>query len=156
MKGHEKILETLNELLKEELTAIVQYVVHAEMCADWGYGRLHEAVEKRSRQEMKHAESLIERIIFLEGTPTVSRLNEVHIGADVQKQLQSDLEAEMQALASYNKAVQLAVQLNDSVTRHLLESIAKDEDGHINWIEEQLAQIEQMGLPMYLAIQAKD
>jgi bacterioferritin len=156
MKGHEKILVTLNELLKDELTAIVQYVVHAEMCADWGYERLHEAVEKRSRQEMKHAESLIERIIFLEGTPIVSQLNDVRVGADVQKQLQSDLGAEMGALKSYNNAIQLAVELNDSVTRDLLESIAKDEDGHINWIEEQLDQIEQMGLPMYLSTQVKD
>jgi len=156
MKGHEKILVTLNELLKDELTAIVQYVVHAEMCADWGYERLHEAVEKRSRQEMKHAESLIERIIFLEGTPIVSQLNDVRVGADVQKQLQSDLGAEMGALKSYNKAIQLAVELNDSVTRDLLESIAKDEDNHINWIEEQLDQIEQMGLPMYLSTQVKD
>jgi len=98
MKGHEKILAALNELLKDELTAIVQYVVHAEMCADWGYERLHEAIEKRSRQEMKHAESLIERIIFLEGTPVVSQLNEVHVGPDVQKQLQSDLGAEMGAI----------------------------------------------------------
>ena len=156
MKGHEKILVTLNELLKDELTAIVQYVVHAEMCADWGYERLHEAVEKRSRQEMKHAESLIERIIFLEGTPIVSQLNDVRVGADVQKQLQSDLGAEMGALKFYNKAIQLAVELNDSVTRDLLESIAKDEDNHINWIEEQLDQIEQMGLPMYLSTQVKD
>jgi len=156
MKGHEKILVTLNELLKDELTAIVQYVVHAEMCADWGYERLHEAVEKRSRQEMKHAESLIERIIFLEGTPIVSQLNDVRVGADVQKQLQSDLGAEMGALKSYNNAIQLAVELNDSVTRDLLESIAKDEDGHINWIEEQLDQIEQMGLPVYLSTQVKD
>ncbi|HOP75991.1 MAG TPA: bacterioferritin, partial [Thermogutta sp.] len=150
MKGDEKILKTLNELLKDELTAIVQYVVHAEMCADWGYERLHEAIEKRSRQEMKHAESLIERIIFLEGTPIVSQVGDVHVGPDVQTQLQSDLNAEMGAIQAYNKAIQLAMDLNDSVTRDLLESIAKDEDDHINWIEEQLAQIEQMGLPMYL------
>jgi len=156
MKGDEKILKTLNELLKDELTAIVQYVVHAEMCADWGYERLHEAIEKRSRQEMKHAESLIERIIFLEGTPIVSQVGDVHVGPDVQTQLQSDLNAEMGAIQAYNKAIQLAMDLNDSVTRDLLESIAKDEDDHINWIEEQLAQIEQMGLPMYLAKQTKD
>ncbi|HPU06990.1 MAG TPA: bacterioferritin [Thermogutta sp.] len=156
MKGDEKILKTLNELLKDELTAIVQYVVHAEMCADWGYERLHEAIEKRSRQEMKHAESLIERIIFLEGTPIVSQVGDVHVGPDVQTQLQSDLNAEMGAIQAYNKAIQLAMDLNDSVTRDLLESIAKDEDDHINWIEEQLAQIEQMGLPMYLTTQTKD
>lgn len=156
MKGHEKILAALNELLRDELTAIVQYVVHAEMCADWGYERLHEAIEKRSRQEMKHAESLIERIIFLEGTPVVSQLNEVHVGPDVQKQLQSDLGAEMGAIKAYNRAIQLAIELNDAVTRELLETIAKDEDNHINWIEEQLAQIEHMGLPMYLSTQTKD
>ncbi|MGQ9503694.1 MAG: bacterioferritin [Thermogutta sp.] len=156
MKGHERILGTLNTLLKEELTAIVQYVVHAEMCADWGYERLHEAIEKRSRQEMKHAESLIERIIFLEGTPIVSQLGEVRVGADVPKQLQSDLGEEMEAIKSYNEAIKLAIELNDSVTRDLLESIAKEEDDHISWLEEQLAQLEQMGLAMYLSTQVKN
>ncbi len=95
MKGDERVATKLDELLCDELTAIMQYVVHAEMCDNWGYQRLHQAVEKRARQEMHHAEKLIARIIFLDGTPTVSRLNQIHIGADVPKQLQSDKEAEL-------------------------------------------------------------
>ena len=99
MKGDERLVKKLDELLSDELTAIMQYVVHAEMCANWGYQRLHQTVENRARQEMHHAEKLIARIIFLEGTPTVSRLNQVHVGADVPKQLQSDLEAEVRRTA---------------------------------------------------------
>src|SRR5512140_2556933 len=96
MKGDERVVKKLDELLSDELTAINQYMVHSEMCANWGYVRLHQAVEKRARQEMHHAEELIARMLFLDGTPTVSRLNQVHIGVDVPKQLQADLDAEMQ------------------------------------------------------------
>ena len=102
MKGDERVVKKLDELLCDELTAIMQYVVHAEMCANWGYLRLHQSVEKRARQEMQHAEELITRIIFLEGTPTVSRLNQIHVGADVSAQLQADLEAEQQTVRMYN------------------------------------------------------
>ncbi|ASV75087.1 Bacterioferritin [Thermogutta terrifontis] len=155
MKGNEKLIAVLNELLAEELTAIVQYIVHSEMCADWGYDHLHEAVEKRAIQEMKHAESLIARIIFLEGTPIVNRLNEVRVGPNVADQFRSDLNAELTAVQAYNKAIALAHEVGDAVTRELLESIVKDEDHHVNWLEEQLAQIEQMGLQIYLSTQAK-
>jgi len=155
MKGNEKLIAVLNELLAEELTAIVQYIVHSEMCADWGYEQLHEAVEKRAIQEMKHAESLIARIIFLEGVPIVNRLNEVHVGPNVAEQFRSDLNAELTAVQAYNKAIALAHEVGDAVTRELLESIVKDEDQHVNWLEEQLAQIEQMGLQIYLSTQAK-
>ena len=128
MKGDERVVQKLDELLCDELTAINQYMVHSEMCANWGYDRLHQAVEKRARQEMHHAEELIARILFLDGTPTVSRLNQVHVGADVHKQLQSDLSAEMQTNRMYNDAIRLVGEANDAATRELLESIVKDED----------------------------
>jgi bacterioferritin len=156
MKGNEKLLQTLDELLAEELTAIMQYTVHAEMCANWGYDRLHEKVEKRSIQEMQHAEKLIARIIFLEGSPTVSRLNEVHIGQDVAAQLQHDLASEMQAVKAYNEGIHLADEVGDAATRTLLEGILKEEDEHVDWLEEQLDQVAQMGLPMYLSTQTQE
>ena len=116
MKGDERVVKKLDELLSDELTAINQYMVHSEMCANWGYERLHQAVEKRARQEMHHAEELIARIIFLEGTPTVSRLNQIHIGADVPKQLQSDKEAELHTNGMYNEAIGLADEAKDAAT----------------------------------------
>ncbi len=155
MKGDERVVAKLDELLSDELTAIMQYVVHAEMCANWGYPRLHEAVEKRARQEMQHAEELITRIIFLEGTPTVSRLNQIHVGADVSAQLQADLESERQAVRVYNEAIHLTDEANDAATRALLESILNDEDGHVDWLEEQMDQIAQLGVPLYLSTQTR-
>ena len=155
MKGDERVVKKLDELLSDELTAIMQYVVHAEMCANWGYDRLHQAVEKRARQEMHHAEELIARIIFLEGTPTVSRLNQIHVGADVPKQLQADLEAEQQTVRMYNEAIHLTDEASDAATRDLLESILKEEDGHVDWLEEQLDQIAQLGVPLYLSTQTR-
>ena len=156
MKGNEKLVKMLDTLLADELTAINQYMVHSEMCANWGYDRLHARVEKRAVQEMHHAESLIARMIFLEATPTVSQLNAIHIGSDVQKQLQSDLEAEGRAVRLYNEAVHLADEVGDAATRDLLERTLKEEDEHVDWLEEQLDQITQMGLPLYLSTQTKE
>jgi bacterioferritin len=156
MKGDERVVKKLDELLCDELTAINQYMVHSEMCANWGYDRLHQVVEKRARQEMHHAEQLITRILFLDGTPTVSRLNQVHIGKDVPKQLQSDLDAEMQTNRMYNDAIRLVGEADDAATRELLESIIKDEDSHVDWIEEQLEQIAQLGLQQYLSTQTRE
>ncbi len=153
MKGNAEVIKKLDQLLAEELTAINQYVVHAEMCANWGYDRLHEAIENRAKQEMKHAEKLIERIIFLEGAPTVSKLNPIHIGQEVPKQFQSDLESEHNAVRLYNEAIHIADQANDAATRDILESILNDEDRHVNWLEEQQDQIAQMGAQLYLAQQ---
>ncbi len=153
MKGNPQLIQKLDELLAEELTAINQYIVHSEMCANWGYDRLHDVVEKRAIQEMKHAEALIARIIFLEGQPTVSRLNAIQIGQDVEKQLRADLEAELGAVRQYNEAIGLADEVRDAVTRDLLERIVKDEDEHVDWLEEQLDQIGQMGLGLYLSTQ---
>jgi bacterioferritin len=156
VKGNDKLIKKLDELLADELTAVNQYIVHSEMCANWGYGRLHESVEKRAVQEMKHAEKLIARIIFLEGTPTVSKLNAVHIGQDVSKQFQSDLGAETGAVHNYNEAVHLADEVGDAATRTLLEEILKDEDAHVDWLEEQLDQIAQMGAGVYLSTQTRE
>lgn len=153
MKGNEKLIGKLDELLADELTAINQYIVHSEMCASWGYGRLHEIVDKRAIQEMMHAEKLIARILFLEGTPTVSKLNAVHIGEDVPKQFQSDLTAETQAVLDYNEAIHLADEVGDAVIKALLDEILQDEDAHVDWLEEQRDQIAQMGTGIYLSTQ---
>ena len=153
MKGDPKVLRKLNDLLADELTAINQYMVHSEMCENWGYGKLHAAIEKRAIQEMKHAEALIARILFLEGKPTVSELKKIHIGADVLAQLKSDWGAEAGAIKSYNAAIKLAAQANDGGTREFLDGILKDEEAHIDWIEAQLDQIKQMGIQIYLTEQ---
>ena len=153
MKGNEKIIEKLNALLADELTAISQYMVHSEMCANWGYERLHKAVEKRAIDEMKHAEKLIGRIIFLEGKPVVSNLNKINIGPEVEAQIKNDWAAEEGAVKAYNEGIRLAVEAGDNGTRELLESILKDEEAHIDWLEAQLDQIKQMGIQNYLVEQ---
>ena len=156
MKGNEKLIAKLDDLLADELTAINQYMVHSEMCANWGYDRLHESVEKRAIHEMKHAEKLIGRILFLEGRPTVSKLNSLHIGQDVPKQIESDLNAEAGAVKSYNEAIHLANEVGDAATKALLENILQDEDAHVDWLEEQLDQIAQMGTGIYLSTQTRE
>ncbi len=153
MKGNDKVVESINARLAEELTAISQYMVHAEMCENWGYKKLHEAVEKRAMTEMKHAEKLIARIIFLEGKPIVSNLNKIDIGSEVEKQLQNDLQAEHDAVKSYNESIRLATKLDDNGTKVLLESILKDEEDHIDELEWQLDQIKQMGIKNFLVSQ---
>jgi len=156
MKGNQKILETLNMLLADELTAINQYMVQSEMCADWGYKKLHEVIEKRAIDEMKHAEKLIGRIIFLEGKPIVSNLNKINIGGTVDVQHKNDHKAEEMAIKAYNDAIKLAVEVGDNGSRDLFEEILEDEEEHIDWIESQLDQIEQMGLQVYLGEQLEE
>ena len=153
MKGNERLMAELNARLSEELTAVNQYMVHSEMCDNWGYGRLHGAVEKRAIDEMKHAEKLIARLLFLEGLPIVSKLADIHIGADVTAQLKNDLQAEYDADRAYNETIRLAVEVGDNGTRELLESILADEEVHIDWLEAQLDQIEQIGIQHYLVEQ---
>ena len=150
MKGKPEIIEKLNFLLADELTAVNQYFVHAEECGDWGFEVLHETIEKRSIGEMKHAEKLISRILFLEGTPTVDKLNKMHIADSVPGMLENDRKAEMEAIKNYNEAIKLASELLDNGTKELLDGILKDEESHLDYIEEQLDQIEQMGLEHYL------
>lgn len=156
MKGNEKTVELLNPLLADELTAINQYVVHAEMCRNWDYERLHKKVEKRAIDEMKHAEKLIARILFLEGIPIVSNLNKILIGADVEKQLHNDHDAEERAILSYRAAIKICFELGDHGTRELLEDILEDEEAHIDHIESQLDQISQMGAVAFLSEQIED
>ena len=153
MKGNEKIIEQLNARLTEELTAINQYMVHSEMCDNWGYERLHKMIEKRAIDEMKHAEKLIARILFLEGRPIVSNLNKVHIGAEVPKMHQNDHAAEESAIHGYNESIRLAVEVGDNGTRELLDSILKEEEAHIDLIEAQIDQMGQMGVQNYLVEQ---
>ncbi len=150
MKGDPKLIKALNALLADELTAIDQYMVHSEMCANWGYDKLHKAIEKRAIDEMKHAEKLIGRILFLEGLPIVSDTNKIHIGADIPKMFANDHTAEEGAIKSYNEAIVLAGSVKDYATREILESILKDEDAHIDGIEETRDQIGQMGLQIFL------
>jgi len=155
MKGNDQILSVLNDLLADELTAINQYMVHSEMCDNWGYERLHKLIERRAIEEMKHAEKLIARILFLEGRPVVSRLNAIRLGPEVKEQFENDRRAEEGAVAAYNAAIRLAADLGDNGTRELLESILKDEEAHIDWLEAQLDQMQQIGVANYLEAQIK-
>ena len=153
MKGNEKLIKKLDELLAEELTAINQYMVHSEMCDNWGYERLHKMIEKRAIDEMKHAEKLIARILFLDGRPIVSNLNKVYIGSEVPKMHESDRSAEEAAIRGYNDSIKVAVEAGDNGTRELLEAILKEEEDHIDLLEAQLDQINQMGIQNYLVEQ---
>jgi bacterioferritin len=156
MQGDPKLIETLNALLADELAAINQYIVHAEMCEDWGYGKLHEGFEKRSIDEMKHAEKLIGRILFLGGIPIVSNLSKIHIGKDVPRQVEYDRAAEEGTIKAYNDAIALAAEVRDHATRDILIGILNDEDRHMDELEELLDQIEQMTLPIFLSTQVEE
>jgi len=150
MKGNEKIISILNDALSDELTAVNQYIVHSEMCANWGYDKLHEKTEKRAIDEMKHAEALIARILFLEGVPIVSNLKKIHIGASVDAQLKNDLASELEAIKFYNEGIRVCQEAGDNGSRDLLETNLHDEEEHLDWLEAQLDQINQMGLQNYL------
>jgi bacterioferritin len=153
MKGNDRLINTLNALLADELTAVNQYMVHSEMCDNWGYEKLHKYFEKRAVEEMKHAEKLIARVLFLEGRPVVSELNRISIGAEVPKMLENDHAAEAGAIKAYNEGIKLAGEVNDFATREILEGILEDEDRHIDDIEELQDQIGQMTLPIFLSTQ---
>lgn len=156
MKGNPKVIEALNQRISEELSAVLQYMVHAELCENWGYKKLAEAIEKRALTEMQHWEKLVKRIIFLEGEPLVTKIAPVHIAADVEKIHQNDLGAEYEAQKAYNDTIKLAAELGDHGTKVLLEEILKDEEDHIDWLEAQLDQIKQMGLQNYLTEQTEE
>lgn len=150
MKGNDKLITALGQLLTEELTAINQYMVHSEMCAGWGYEKLHKAVEHQAMDEMHHAEWLIERIIFLDGIPIVSNLNPVKIGKTVPEMISNDQQGEVSAVAAYNQAIALAREVGDHASVDLFTKILKMEEAHEDWAEMQRAQIDQMGLANYL------
>jgi len=155
MKGNKELLTVLNSLLADELTAINQYMVHSEMCENWGYGKLHAAIRKQAMDEMHHAEWLIERILFFEGAPTVSKLNAMKIGKTVSEMISNDNGDELNAVIAYNSAIKLAREVDDQGTVELLTKILKMEEGHVDWAEIQRAQIEQMGLENYLVNQTE-
>jgi len=155
MKGNPKVLDALQEVLKAELTAINQYFVHAEMCENWGYKRLAGLVKKESIDEMKHAEKLIEHILFLDGTPNVSDYFKINIGPTVPKQLENDLEVECAAVERLNRHIKTCDETGDAGSRELLEDILTDEEEHIDWLEAQLHALGEMGIENYLAEQMK-
>src|ERR1035437_6008604 len=155
MKGNEKLITLLNALLADELTAINQYMVHSEMCANWCYTKLHQAIRKQAMDEMYHAEWLIERIIFLDGAPTVSNLNPMKIGKTVSEMIKNDNGDELDAVHKYNAAIQLGREVDDQGSVDLLTKILKMEEGHVDWAEKQRSQVEQMGLENYLVTQTE-
>jgi len=152
MRGSPRVIAELNKALREELTAINQYFLHAEMCENWGYDRLSEYIKKQSIGEMKHAEALIERILFLDGTPSMQPL-ELTVGKNVQEMVQSDLDLELSAVKAYNAAIQIAVAEKDNGSRDLLVVLLKDEEDHVDWLEAQMHQIKELGYERYLSMQ---
>ena len=156
MKGNAKLIETLNEILTGELTAINQYFIHAKMCSNWGYKRLAHKNREESIEEMKHADELIERILFLEGVPNMQRLEKVRVGETVLEQLKLDLKLEEVAIPRLNKAIAQAVDVADNTTRELLEKMLVSEEDHVDWLEAQLTLIKQVGEQNYLSQQIKD
>lgn len=156
MKGNKKVIDVLNQVLRKELTGINQYFVHAKMCENWGYDRLHKHVRKESIEEMQHADRIIERILFLEGTPNISSYDKITVGADVKQQLDNDLALEAAALVVLHDAIKTCVEAADDASRELLEHILVDEEEHVDWIESQLHQIKEVGYQIYLAQQIKE
>jgi bacterioferritin len=152
MKGNPKVIKELNDALREELTAINQYFLHAEMCENWGYKKLAGYIKKQSIDEMKHAEVLIERVLFLDGTPSMEPLK-LNVGGSVRQMIESDLALELGAVKQYNAAVQLATQEKDNGSRDLLVKLLKDEEDHVDWLEAQLHQIKEVGYERYLSLQ---
>jgi bacterioferritin len=156
MKGHDQVVTLLNDILTAELTAINQYFIHARMCENWGYKRLWKKLRDESIGEMRHADRLIERVLYLEGVPNVQRLGKVNVGQTVPEQLKLDLELERAAVAALNGGVEQCRGLGDNGSRDLLEDILKSEEGHIDWIEEQLELIKQVGQAHYLSQQIRE
>ena len=155
MKGHDRIVAALNDVLTAELTAVNQYFIHARMCENWGYERLWKKVREESIGEMRHADKLIERILYLEGVPNLQRLGKVNVGQTVPEQFRLDLEVEKAAIKALNDGIELARSLGDNGTRELLENLLEGEEGHANWLEAQLTLIAQMSEGLYLAQQIR-
>lgn len=156
MKGKPKVIAALNEALKEELTAINQYFIHAEMCENWHFGRLGDFIKKQSIDEMKHAEALIERILFLDAEPNLTEPMTLSVGKNVREQLESDLKLEIGAVALYNEAIKIAREAGDNASRELFERLLKDEEEHVDWLEAQVYQIGELGYERYLSQQIRE
>jgi bacterioferritin len=155
MKAKEGVIELLNKILTADLTAINQYFLHAKMCENWGYERLHHKVKERSFDEMKDADELIEHVLYLEGVPNVQRLGTVHVGETVPEQFKTDLQAEKEMLMLLSEGIAHCAKVGDYTTRHMLEDMAEDVDEHIDWIETQMETVKQVGLENYLSEQIK-
>jgi bacterioferritin len=155
VQGDKKVIALLNEQLTAELTAINQYFLHAEMCENWHYTRLGDYIKKQSIDEMKHAEELIERLLFLDATPKMEYM-ELSVGANVRAQLEADHKLEVNAVAMYNNAVRISREQGDDASRELFSKLLKDEEEHVDWLEAQLHQIEEMGYERYLSNQTGD
>jgi len=153
MKGDNKVIEALNRALTIELTAINQYFVQAKMCKNWGYGKLAKKHFEESIGEMKHAENLIDRILFLEGVPNIARYDVIRVGTDVKQQFENDLKLETGGVKSYNEAVALCAEVKDAGSREILEHILTESEEHVDWLEAQLHLIKEIGLENYLAEQ---
>jgi bacterioferritin len=153
MKGNAKVLEALNAALSEELAAINQYILHSEMCENWGFDKIASLIKKESMDEMKHAELLIERILFLDGTPNMIKPRKLNIGATVPEMIENDLKLEYEAVEMYNNVIGVSVAAKDNGSAELFRKLLKDEEGHVDGLEEQLDQIKAMGLQNYLAVQ---
>jgi bacterioferritin len=153
MKGDPKVIDALNAGLTIELTAINQYFCQAKMCKNWGLNRLAKKHYEESLGEMKHAELLIDRILFLEGVPEIARYDVIRVGTDVKEQLENDLALEMRGVKSYNEAVNLCIQVKDGASRDMLEKILVESEEHVDWLETQLDLIQQVGLQNYLQSQ---
>ena len=156
MQGNPKVIASLNEALKEELTAINQYFLHAEMCENWHYSKLGDYIKKQSIDEMKHAEELIERLLFLDATPMMSETMKLTVGHNVKEQLESDLHLEIEAVALYNRAIKISRDEGDNASRELFERLLKDEEAHVDWLEAQLYQIQEIGYERYLTQQIRE
>jgi bacterioferritin len=153
MKGNPEVLTFLQEVLTAELTAINQYFLHAEMCANWGYPRLYKHTRKESIEEMRHAEVVLERILFFDGAPNVGDMFKLRIGKNVKEQLTNDLALELEAIPRLNQAIAKAVEVGDNGSRDLFEKILADEEEHVDYLEAQLHVIEEIGLDNYLSRQ---
>jgi bacterioferritin len=152
MRGNDQVIAQLNLALKEELTAINQYFLHAEMAHNWGYHRIGGYIRKQSIDEMKHAEKLLERLLFLDATPKMEYMD-LSIGANIRAQLESDLKLEQNAVAMYNNAIKISRDAGDDASRELFTMLLKDEEDHVDWLEAQLHQIKEMGYERYLSLQ---
>ena len=153
MQGNQKVIDALNDGLTIELTAINQYFVQAKMCKNWGYQKLADKHYHEAIGEMKHAESLIDRILFLEGTPNISRYDVIRVGTNIKQQLENDLKLETNGVKVYNEGVDLCVKLKDAGTREIMEHILVDSENHVDWLEAQLGIIGQISLENYLTEQ---
>ena len=152
MRGNDQVIAQLNEALQEELTAINQYFLHAEMCHNWGYHKLGSYIRKQSIDEMKHAEKLIERLLFLDASPKMEYLD-LTVGSSVRQQLEADLKLEVNAVGMYNKAIKVSRDAGDDASRQLFTLLLKDEEDHVDWLEAQLHQIKEIGYERYLSLQ---